>query len=143
MKDRRTIMRAVAKARHAWNCHVREITLAAGIPDSYRPVFMFLLRHPGASQRNIAEFAAVTTSAINQVVKSMLEEGFLRKDVDTTDKRNSRLYLTDRGQQVAEMLNGKLDASDDAITAMLGSEKEAELIVLLEDLADFIRKDLD
>lgn len=135
-------MRAVAQARRAWQNHVREITLAAGIPDSYRMVLMFLNRHPGSGQRSIAEFAGVTTSAINQAVKSMLEEGFLRKEVDPSDKRNSQLYLTEKGQDAAERLIGKLDASDDAITAMLGAEREAELIALLDELVDFIRKDL-
>ena len=142
MKRRKTIMRAVAQARRAWSNHVREITLAEGIPDSYRTVLMFLNRHPGSGQRSIAEFAGVTTSAINQAVKSMLEEGFLRKEVDPSDKRNSQLYLTEKGQDAAERLICKLDVSDDAITAMLGEEKEAELIALLDELADFIRKDL-
>lgn len=142
MTKRRTLMRAIAKTRRAWNNHVKEIALAEGIPDSYRTVFMFLLRHPGSSQRNIAEFAGVTTSAINQVVKSMLEEDYLRKEVDPSDKRNSKLYLTDKGTGVASKLFAKLDASDDAITAMIGAEKEAELIAFLEQLADYIRKDL-
>ena len=142
MKKRKTLMRAVAKARRAWQNHVRDIAMAEGIPDSYRTVFMFLYRHPGSGQRNIAEFAGVTTSAINQAVKSMLEEDYLRKEVDPTDKRNSKLYLTDKGRSVAEKLIGKLDASDDAITAMIGAEREAELIALLEQMADYIRKDL-
>ena len=142
MKKRKTLMRAVAKARRAWQNHVRDIAMAEGIPDSYRTVFMFLYRHPGSGQRNIAEFAGVTTSAINQAVKSMLEEDYLRKEVDPTDKRNSKLYLTDKGRSVAEKLIGKLDASDDAITAMIGADREAELIALLEQMADYIRKDL-
>lgn len=142
MPKRKTLMRAVAKARHAWKAHVRQIALAEGIPDSYRTVFMFLLRHPGASQRDIAEFAGVTTSAVNQVVKSMLEEEHLRKEVDASDKRSSKLYLTEKGTAIAEALFAKLDASDDAITAMIGPEKEAELIAFLEQLADYIRKDL-
>lgn len=142
MKKRKTLMRAVAKARRAWQNHVRDIAMAEGIPDSWRTVLMFLLRHPGSSQRNIAEFAGVTTSAINQVVKSMQEEGYLRKEVDPCDKRNSRLSLTEKGQSVATKLFKKLDASDDAITAMIGADREAELIALLEQMADYIRKDL-
>ena len=142
MKKRKTLMRAVATARSAWQNHVRDIALAEGIPDSWRTVLMFLLRHPGSSQRNIAEFAGVTTSAINQVVKSMQEEGYLRKEVDPCDKRNSRLSLTEKGADVATKLFEKLDAADDAITAMSGPEKEAELIALLERMADYIRKDL-
>lgn len=142
MNKRQTLMRSITRTRHAWNSHVRAITLAEGIPDSYRAVLLFLCRNPGSSQRNIAEFAGITTSAVNQVVKSMVEENYLHKETDTTDKRNSRLYLTEKGSNAAEKLYEKMDASDDAITALIGAEKEAELIALLNQLAEYIRKDL-
>ena len=135
-------MRSIARARGAWTNHVREIALSEGIPDSYRTVLMYLLRHPGASQRNIAEFAGITTSAVNQTVRSMQEEDYLRKETDLSDKRNSRLFLTEKGSAIAIRVYEKLDAADDAITAMLGAERDAELITLLEQLADYIRKDL-
>lgn len=142
MSRRQTLMRAVARARRAWNEHVKEIALAEGIPDSYRMILLFLHWRPGSSQRNIAEFAGVTTSAVNQAVKSMLEEGYLRKEIDETDKRNTKLYLTEKGNAVEGKLREKLEESDDAITAVIGAEKEAELIALLEHIADYIRKDL-
>ncbi len=143
MKKRQTLMRAVARTRCAWNNHVKEIALAEGIPDSYRTVLLFLSRNPGSRQCNIAEFAGVTTSAINQVVKSMLTEGYLRKETDPSDKRNSKLYLTPAGLQIAGTLREKLDASDDAITRLIGPEKEAELIAFLDQLTQYIRKDLN
>ena len=143
MKRRQTVMRSVAGARHAWDNHVKNVALAAGIPDSYRPVIRYLHRHPGSSQRNIAEFVGVTTSAINQVVKLMLEEDYLRKETDISDKRSTRLYLTEKSIAVAEYLHQRLDASDDAITALIGEETEAELIRYLDLLADFIRKELN
>jgi len=142
MKKRQTLMRAVGRARRAWDNHVKAVTQAEGIPDSYRTVLMFLLRHPGSGQRDIAEFASITTSAVNQAVKSMLEEGYLTKETDIADKRNSRLYLTEKGSTVAARVFEKLDTSDDAITARIGAEKEAELIAFLDGLAEFIRKDL-
>lgn len=143
MKNRQTLMRSIARVRGAWTNHIREIALAEGIPDSYRTVLMYLLRHPGASQRTIAEFAGITTSAVNQTVKSMQEEDYLRKETDLSDKRNSRLFLTEKGSAIAIRVYEKLDAADDAITAMLGAERETELIALLEQLADFIRKELN
>ena len=143
MIQRHTIMRSVAKARRAWQDHVRQIALEEGIPESYRTVLMYLLRHPGANQRNIAQFAGITTSAVNQTVKAMLEEGYLNKETDPGDKRHSRLCLTEKGEAIARRVFDRLDASDDAITAMIGAEKEAELIALLDDLAEFIRKDLN
>ena len=142
MTKRQTITRSVANARRAWQDHVQSVARAEGIPESYRTVLMYLLRHPGANQRNIAAFAGITTSAVNQTVKLMLEEDYLNKETDPTDKRHTRLYLTEKGEFIARRVFHRLDASDDAITARLGPEKEAALIALLDDLADFIRKDL-
>lgn len=142
MPKRWTLMFGMARARAAWNEHMRQVAQEEGIPDSYRPVIMFLHRNPGASQKSIAEFANVTTSAVNQVVKSMLEDGYLRKESDPADKRGLRLYLTERGTAVASRLRQRLDQSDDAITAFVGAQREEELLQLLHALTDFIRKDL-
>lgn len=137
-----TLMRTIGKARRAWQQFVRSCALAAGIPDSYRVVIMYLCRHPGAGQKDIAEYAAITTSAVNQAVKSMETEGYLRKETDPSDKRNSRLYLTDKSAAIAETLHQQLDAMDENITALIGREKEEEMIALLERVADCIRKDM-
>lgn len=142
MIKRPTIMRAVARARRAWDNHVRQVAWEEGIPDSYRPVIMFLHWNPGASQRRVAEFAGVTTSAINQTVKSMLQDDYLYKETDPSDKRSFRLYLTGKGEETAGRMRKRLDDSDNTITTFLGEEKEAELIELLDKLEEFVRKEL-
>lgn len=143
MRKRWTLMYGMARARCAWNNYMREIALSVGIPDSYRPVIMFLQRNPGASQRSIAEFEDVTTSAINQIVKNMLAEGYLRKESDPSDKRSCKLYLTEKGENAACRLRERLDKADDAITAFVGEEREKELMDLLHQLTEFIQKELE
>lgn len=142
MRKRWTLMHGMARARTAWNEHLRKIAQEEGIPDSYRPIIMFLDRNPGASQKNIAEFLNVTTSAVNQAVKSMSCDGFLQKEPDVADKRSYKLYLTDHGKAVAERLHQRLDQSDNAITAFVGAEREAEFLQLIHELTDFIQKEL-
>lgn len=142
MERRRTLMMAMARTRRAWNNHVKEVALTIGIPDSYRMIISYLHRNPGANQRNIAEFADVTTSAVNQTVKNMLEEGYLRKETDDCDKRHSKLFLTEKGEEAGEKLRARLSASDEVITALVTPEKEAELIELLDKITDCIRRDL-
>lgn len=142
MSKRWTLMHGMARARGAWHDHVRQIAQEEGIPDSYRPVIMFLHRNPGASQKSIADFLNVTTSAVNQVVKSMVEEGYLRKEADPADRRSYKLYLTEKSEEVSARLRRRLEESDDAITAFIGAEKEEELLQLLHELTDFIRKEL-
>lgn len=143
MRKRWTLMYGIVRARCVWNAHMREIALSVGIPDSYRPVMMFLHRNPGASQKNIAEFLDVTTSAINQVVKGMLAEGYLHKEADSSDKRSCKLYLTEKGEDLAHKLREKLHEADDAITAFVGAEREKELMDFLHQLTEFIQKELE
>lgn len=142
MAERKTVMRAVSRVRRAWTNHVRNVALAEGIPESYRQVIMYLYHHPGSRQSSIAEFAGITTSAINQTVKSMMGEEYLRKESDPSDRRNSKLYLTEKGEATAIRLHGRLNASDDAITALIGPDKEQELIDILDKIRDYIRKEL-
>lgn len=142
MSKRWTLMHGIARARTAWSDHVRKIAQEEGIPDSYRPVIMFLYRNPGASQKSIADFLNVTASAVNQVVKSMSDEGYLRKETDPVDKRSCKLYLTAHGEELAVRLYRRLDESDDAITAFIGAEQEDALMKLLHELTDFIQKEL-
>lgn len=142
MERKRSVMMALSRTRRAWDNHIKEIALSVGIPDSYRTVIMYLTRHPGANQRNIAEFADITTSAVNQTVKSMIAEGYLQKEIDTNDKRYSRLFLTEKGEGVAQTLRERLHVSDEVITKLITPEKEAEMIELLDKITDCIRRDL-
>ena len=142
MRTTTTLMRAIGKTRRAWRQYVRACALSAGIPDSYRTVIMYLYHHPGAGQRDVAEYAEITTSAVNQAVKSMQAEGYLCKETDPSDRRGSRLYLTDRSIAIAEALHRQLAQADQGVTNLIGAEKEAEMIALLEKVADYIRKDI-
>ncbi len=142
MERKRTLMMAMARTRRAWSNHVKEIALEIGIPDSYRMVISYLSRNPGSNQRNIAEFADVTTSAVNQTVKSMMEEGYLWKETDGCDKRHTKLFLTEKGEEASRRLRERLHVSDEVITALVTPEREAELIELLDKITDCIRRDL-
>lgn len=135
-------MMAVNRTRRAWQDHTRAVALEFGIPDSYRTVIMFLSRNPGSSQKPIAEHANITTAAINQTVKDMIRDGYVKKETDEADRRYSRLFLTPAGEEIAEKVRQRLHTSDEVITALISPEKEAELIELLDKIHDCIRKDL-
>lgn len=137
-----TLMRSIGKTRRAWRQYVRACALSVGIPESYRTVIMYLYHHPGAGQRDIAEYAEITTSAVNQAVKSMQAEGYLRKETDPSDRRGSQLFLTEKSVAIAETLHRQLAQADQGVTDLIGAEKEAEMIALLEQVADYIRKDM-
>lgn len=141
-KRKRSVMMALSRTRRAWADHTKAVALEFGIPDSYRTIIMYLNREPGANQKNIAEFANITTAAVNQTVKEMIANGYLEKETDETDRRYTKLYLTDKGKEIAQKLREKLRISDEVITAAITPEKEAEMIELLDKIHDCIRRDL-
>ena len=141
-KRKRTVMKAIARTRRAWVEHNRAIALKIGIPDSYRTVIMYLSREPGANQKDIAEFAYITTAAVNQIVKEMVQEGYVEKRTDETDRRYTKLFLTEKGQETASKLREMLHHADEVITSVITPDKEAEMIELLDKIHECIRRDL-
>ena len=141
-KRKQTVMMALSRTRRAWMDHTKALAQEIGIPDSYRMVIMYLVREPGANQKDIAEFANITTAAVNQTVKEMIANGYLEKQTDEKDRRYTKLYLTEKGKKIALELRQKLHSSDEVITGAITSEKEAELVELLDKIHDCIRRDL-
>ena len=133
---------AVNRTRRAWNNHTKAIAQEMGISDSYRAVIFYLSRQPGSNQKNIAEFCNVTTAAVNQTLKEMITDGYVKKETDTSDRRFTKLYLTAKGEQTGDMLRERLRVSDEAITQAITSEKEEEMILLLDRIHDLIRREL-
>lgn len=142
MEEKRSVMMALSRTRRAWMNHTKAVAQEMGIPDSYRPVISYLHRHPGANQKNIAEFSNITTAAVNQTVKDMILDGYVEKETDESDKRYTKLFLTEKGEETACKLREKLHISDEIITAAITPEKEAEMIELLDRIHDCIRRNL-
>ncbi len=125
-----------------WMGYMKSLANAAGIPDSYRMVLTFLLRHPGASQKEIAEFRNITTASVSQIVKEMELTGYLRKETDANDQRYVNLYLTQKGEDCAGVLHKRIAKADEDITRLFTPEKESAMIEMLSELSEIIEKEL-
>lgn len=141
-EKKRSVMMALSRTRRAWVDHTKAVALEIGIPESYRIVISFLSRHPGANQKQIAEFANITTAAVNQTIKEMIRDGYVQKETDENDRRHTRIFLTEKGQETGKRLQERLFHSDEVITAAISPEKEAEMIELLDKIHDCIRREL-
>lgn len=138
----KTLMMTVKDTYKKWREYMKSLSAETSIPDSYRMALTFLLRHPGANQRDLAEFRNITTASVSQIVKDMEASGYLRKETDAKDQRYFNLYLTEKGVACAERLHQRIDEADQKITELFTPEKEKEMIGLLQELSDIIEKEL-
>lgn len=141
-KRKKALMMVLSRTHKEWTAHMRKCALEVGIPDSYRPIIMFLSRHSGANQKMLAEFTNTTTASINQTVRKMIENGYLRKETDETDQRFTKLFLTEKGLEKSHLLKKRLSQSDRIITEKIGAEKEEKIISLLNYLCEVIGEEL-
>lgn len=135
-------MMTLGRTHKEWVNHMRKCALEVGIPDSYRMAIMFLSKHPGANQKQLAEFANKTTAAVNKTVKEMQSDGFVMMETDENDRRYTRLFLTEKGSLKADVLRDRLHRSDDIITARITKDREEELIALLNEVYGVIKEEL-
>lgn len=140
--DNRPLMLVIKHTYREWTNYMRKLALEAGIPDSYRMIVMYLLRNPGASQKDLAEYCQMTPAAVSQTIREMQLTGYINKEVSKEDKRLVQLYLTEKGKSSADRIRTKIHEADQIITSAITKEKEEELIEALNLLSGTIRREL-
>lgn len=136
-----TVMMAVSRLQRTWDRYIKSVARSLGIADPCVRIILFLSHHPGADQKRIAAFDDVTTAAVNRTVREMERDGYLRKEIDAADRRYTRLWLTEKGETVADRLLQKLREADALVTREITPETEDALVAVLDRITDRIREE--
>lgn len=137
--DKKPLMLTLKHTDRAWAGYMRKIALEAGIPDSYRPIIMFLARNGEASQKELAAYAQTTYAAVSRTVKEMQLNGYLNKETDGADRRYAKLTLTPKGFSCADKIHDKIHNADRLITQSVGADKEREIVETLRQITELIK----
>src|SRR5206468_13079732 len=102
-------------------------------------VLGFFARHPGATQSDLAAYSGRDKAQLARLVRSLRERGLLAAEADASDRRSTRLRLSEQGLA----LHADLHRHDgDLAEAALAGLSEAEQATLLALLAR-VRANLD
>lgn len=74
----------------------------------------FIHRSPGTTVNNLLAILGVTKQSLNRVLRALVEDGLVRSEVGTRDKRERHLYLTEAGEALERQLS---DAQRDRMRA--------------------------
>lgn len=142
MEQSKPLMLTIKRLEKEWGRYLRKVSVQIGVPDSYRQIIMYLNRNPGASQKQIAEFCQMTNAAISQTIKEMILSGYVIKESDMNDQRYYKLYLTDKSREKVEIIREKIHTADEFITKVVTPQKEAEIVDVLTNLTELIKKEM-
>lgn len=106
---------------------LRDVIEPLGITPGEEPYFMALVHEEGISQDRLTEIVRVDKSATARMVKSLEKKGLIKREIDQEDKRNRKLFLTDRGRQLYPVLKEALSEYNRQLTSEW-SDDQYELV---------------
>ncbi len=94
-----------------------------------------VVRNPGLSQDALARSLFVNKSSVTRQIKSLEKTGYVRREVDETDRRAKKIYPTDRALAVYPEIMAYLEQWNDELTGDLSPEEQDELLYWVRYLA--------
>jgi DNA-binding MarR family transcriptional regulator len=95
-------------------------------------VLGFFARRPGATQSDLAAHSGRDKAQLARLVRGLRERGLLDAVADETDKRSTRLTLSEAGKAMHAALHRHDGALAEAALDGLTEEERATLLDLLE-----------
>jgi DNA-binding MarR family transcriptional regulator len=110
------------------------------MPTSAGLVLADVLAHPGTSVGEITSRTSMPQSQVSQTVAQLRSQGIVESFPDPGDRRRTLLRVSDQHARSVRRAGGV--SADAALAGALGdssAEEAADLIVVLEDLAEWLR----
>ena len=80
----------------------------------------------------------VTKSAISQMLSAMERKGYIKREIDPSDRRKIIVTLTPEGKAIAEEMKGYTDNAFSEMVSRFGESNTEQFISLINKLADVI-----
>ena len=92
---------SVVRAYHLCDALMAERLSEVGVRTAEHEVLANLVRAPGISQQVLADRCFTAKSHISALLRTLEQRGLVRRDVDPSDARARRLYVTRAGDALA------------------------------------------
>ncbi|MTD16916.1 MarR family transcriptional regulator [Nakamurella sp. YIM 132087] len=115
---------AQRKAGEDW-IRERDISFEQGF------VLGYLVQHPGAIQRDIAEVSRTTAASVSSLLQGLEKRGLAERRTEEGDGRSKKVYATPEGAELIAGFDAAMAAADETILAPLDDGERATLHALL------------
>ena len=107
--------------------------------NSSRFIMRSLYHQDGLTQQELVSSTNMKAPTISVALRTLEEEGMVRREPDPKDMRSVRVYLTEKGRAVDEEFREKLRQTDRVLMQGFSEEDEETLIRLLLAVRENIR----
>lgn len=91
---------------------------------------------------DLAKSLRVSSPAASRMLRNMEEKGLIRREVDKNNRRNTYVYLTDKGLESREMAAKAMDDFTERVMKRMGDENVEMLISLIQKMTSIMEEEL-
>lgn len=143
------------KTMHARLTHsihrIQRVNLASVMEVSQGEFFalqmieLYQRRYPeeeGIYVSNLAKNLRIAPSQASRMLRSLEERELIGRSVDTRDRRNTYVFLTENGKEINHHAQERMRSYFEGVWSTMGEERIDELIQLCNELADVMESEL-
>ncbi len=104
--------------------------------NSYRHILFHLAHRDGRTQLELAKLTHLKPPTVSVSLAKLEADGYVERTADPDDLRQTRVYLTEKGQEVDRRARIAIDEIESKVTECLCEAERTELISLLIKLRD-------
>lgn len=120
-----------------------EILGEFGFGRAHHRVLHFVSRHPGLRVADLLEILKITKQSLARVLKQLVEEDFIVQQAGNSDRRERRLFTTQKGSQLArDLATPQLNRIAAAIADFDEDKRDAVRNFLYSMITDKDREDV-
>ncbi len=90
----------------------------------------------------LAKALHISSPAVSKMIRALEERGYAGRDVDKEDRRNTYVYVTDKGKEALRKSKEKMDEVMRKVVIRMGEKNMKEFIVLCNLLKDIMEEEL-
>jgi DNA-binding MarR family transcriptional regulator len=130
MEDPREICGPIAHIYRSHLAYMAKELEAYGIGSGQFDFLMVLYRKDGISQETLAKILMVSKATSTRAIQSLEKEGYVYRQKDENDLRAYKVYLTEKGKEMRDIVLEKLTSFVDTLLSDFTPE-EKEIFKLL------------
>ncbi len=94
----------------------------------------YIKKHPGLIQRELSDFFHLRNASVTNMVKNLERDGLIERKIDPKSARNKRIYLTKKGEEIAQDIEDQMNYLNQQIVDRLDENDIDNLLTSLENV---------
>lgn len=97
-------------------------------------ILLILAEHPEISQKELQELLGIESGSMSEIVIKLEHKGLIIRAKDETDKRMTKLMITDLGMELSKEIEARETEDDKLLFGALTEEEQEQLKALLKKM---------